>query len=134
MTADSYLEWEVSTDGGSSWNSLGMGEKYASASIANNSKYRGKANDYSSFPPSEVYTNIITFTVNGERVGTNTISTPDRGSLNLNGTDQSFLMTPGFAVNTGAFTFEAWFKMNEAPYENQFSYCLAPVIISRRSV
>ena len=120
MTADSYLEWEVSTDGGSSWNSLGMGEKYASASIANNSKYRGKANDYSSFPPSEVYTNIITFTVNGERVGTNTISTPDRGSLNLNGTDQSFLMTPGFAVNTGAFTFEAWFKMNEAPYENQF--------------
>jgi Concanavalin A-like lectin/glucanases superfamily len=120
MTGDSYMEWEVSTDGGYNWNSLGMGEKYASASISNNSKYRGKANDYSSFPPSEVYTNIITFTVNGERTGLNTITSPDRGSLNLNGTDQSFLMTPGFAVNTGAFTFEAWFKMNEAPYENQF--------------
>lgn len=118
MTADNYTEWEISTDGGSNWNSLGAGNNYASASIVNGSKFRTKTYDPMSFPPAEIYSNILTFTVNGEKTGTNTVSTPSRGSITFNGTDQGYLMTPGVAVNSGAFTFDVWFRLNEAPYEN----------------
>ncbi len=118
MTADSYYEWEVSTNNGSSWTSLGSGNNYASASIINGSMYRAKTYDYMSEFPSEIFSNVLTFTVAGERTGNNTITTPSRGSISLNGTDQGYLMTPGVAVNSGAFTFEVWFRMNEAAYEN----------------
>ena len=119
MTASGYDEWQVSTNNGTSWTSLGSATSYATASIGNGFKYRTATDEYD--PDTDefftTYSNILTFTVNGERTGTNTISTPDRGSLSFNGTDQSFSMSPGFAVNTDPFTFDVWFKLNEAPNE-----------------
>lgn len=118
MTADSYYEWEVSTNNGSSWTSLGSGNNFASASITDGSKYRAKTYDYMSEFPSEIFSNVLTFSVAGDRTGINTISAPSRGGISLNGTDQGYLLTPGVAVNSGAFTFDVWFRLNEAPYEN----------------
>ena len=121
MTASDYDEWQVSTDNGDNWTSLGNANTYASANISNGAKYRTVSMSYDPVNDDFIttYSNILTFTVNGDLAGTNTISTPDRGSLNFNGTDQSFLMSPGFAVNTGAFTFDVWFKLNDAPSDIQ---------------
>lgn len=120
MTASGYDEWQVSTNNGASWTSLGNATSYATASIENGYKYRTVTQEYDPFTDEffTTYSNTLTFTVNGERAGTNTISSPDRGSLSFNGTDQSFSMSPGFAVNTDPFTFDVWFKMNEAPNES----------------
>jgi hypothetical protein len=115
MTADNYAEWEVITDGGANWSTLVQGNSYASANIANGSKYRVKLSDYSSFPPSETYSNILTFTVNGEKAGINTISAPSRGSIEFNGLDQAFQMTPGISVGANAFTFDGWFRLKDVP-------------------
>lgn len=119
MTASGYDEWQVSTNNGATWTSLGSATSYATANIGNGYKYRTATEEYDFFTDEffTTYSNILTFTVNGERTGTNTISTPDRGSLSFNGTDQSFSMSPGFAVNTDPFTFDVWFKLNEAPNE-----------------
>jgi|GEM_PF-3435348 len=122
MTTDGFHEWEVSTDGGSNWTSLGRSNepyRYASSSIGNGYKYRVKSEVYDDFgPPSFNYSGALTFEVNGERAGMNTITDPSRGSISFNGTDQAFLMSPGISVGTSAFTFEAWFRMDEAPWDN----------------
>lgn len=123
MTADSYADWEVSTDNGSNWTGIGSGKRFASSSIGNGHKYKVKSmsgTDPITDEPIYSYSNVLTFTVNGERAGINTISVPSRGSLSFNGSNQGFQMSSGFSVGTGAFTFETWFRLNEAPWENNY--------------
>jgi hypothetical protein len=123
MTSDlSNGNWEISRDNGASWNFIGYadGSNFSYSNIANNDRIRQLADvmDFSDpFNPSfsTSTSNELIFTVTGEKAGINTISSPDRGSISLNGNDQGFLLTPGFAVNTGAFTFETWFRLNDAP-------------------
>ena len=121
MTAGSYADWEFRTNDGESWTYIGSAEKYASASIGNGYQYRASImTGYDPFDPMSgpmySYSNTLTFNVRGERAGLNTISDPSRGSLQFNG-GQAYSMSPGMAVDTGAFTFEAWFRLNEAPSE-----------------
>jgi len=124
MTTDGYYEWEVSTDNGSSWTSLGYANspyKYSSSSIGNGYKYRVKSMVYDEFgPPSYNYSEVLTFTVNGQQAGMNNITDPSRGSISFNGSNQGLQMSSGFSVETGAFTFETWFRLTEVPWDQNY--------------
>ena len=113
MTGHTYYSWYRSTDGGSSWNMVSRGYTYATAAIQNGYQFKGEYYDVSS--DNNLLTPPVTFVVNGEQVGVNTVSSASRGTATYNGTDQAFLMTPGFSVGSDPFTFDSWFRLNDVP-------------------
>ena len=116
MTADNAVQWEFSTNNGISWTPLINGYSFSTANIGNGYQYRGQYYDF--MTDENQPTNTLVFTVNGEQVGTNTITSPNRGSISFNGNDQAFQITPGIAVETNPFTFDGWFRLNAIPISN----------------
>jgi hypothetical protein len=115
MTASTQGVWQFRTSTGGSWTDLGSSNIYTTAGIGNGYEYRLRVSRYDDNDNEIIsYSDTLSFTVNGEQAGINTITDPSRGSISLSGS-HAFSMSPGIAVNAAAYTFDVWFRLNLVP-------------------
>ena len=122
-SADAQYIWQVSRDGGYTFNNIAYtysNNTYTASNVSNNDIIRVDLSYYDFFNDNfgEAYSNNIQLTINETAAGINTISSnTTKGSLVFNGTNY-LTMNHGFTLGAGAFTVECWFRMNSIPNED----------------